>query len=137
MVLPVGAQDLPAPDAAPVQIIDLSGLGQGARDAALSLTRGADTLCWLALPTGLHVQAQDALMAPLDGLGHALVLTRADLCPPTLEDRALPRRFGLPIAVVSAGTGLMDALGLPDTPFATPPHPDRKDNQHVAARLSR
>jgi hypothetical protein len=134
---PVGAGHLPEPDPTHAQIIDLSGLGNAARDAAMALGRAADSQCWLVLPTGLHVQAQDALMAPYDGLACALVLTRADLCPPTLEDRALPRRFGLPIAMLATGTSLLDTLCVPDTPFATPTTPDRKDIQHAAARLSR
>ncbi|MGY6697218.1 MAG: hypothetical protein ACXIUW_14505 [Roseinatronobacter sp.] len=119
-------------------IIDLSGLGAHAGSALVALDRVVpDLTAWLVLPTGLHVQAQDALVPKLRPHVHALALTRADLCPLTLEDRALPQRFGLPIAVVCTGTGLMDSLQAPTSPTVTNIIHQNKDVPHVAAHISR
>ncbi len=119
------------------QIIDLSGLGPLGRDCAGPLLQQAGAECWLVLPTGLHVQAQDRIVPPFKPIAQALVLTRADICPLTLEDRALPQRFGLPIALLSQGGGLLDALCTP--PQAASPDlaraPEQKEVKHVAARL--
>ncbi len=127
---------LAVPAAGQAQIIDLSGLGSRAEAAARGLLAVPGAACWLVLPTGLHLQAQDRIMPRLQPLADAIVLSRTDICPPTLEDRALPQRFGLPIAMLSGGSGLMDALRVPDERFAEPTTRGKKDVMHVAARLS-
>jgi hypothetical protein len=127
------------PERAGPQIIDLSGLGSLGRDCAGPLAQQAGAECWLVLPTGLHLQAQDRIVPHYQPNAQALVLTRADICPLTLEDRALPQRFGLPIALISQGGGLLDTLCAPPTPPAPSPNlasaPEQKEVKHVAARL--
>ncbi|MCC5964956.1 MAG: hypothetical protein JJU24_02355 [Natronohydrobacter sp.] len=118
------------------QIVDLSGLGQDGPFHVAPLLGGASTACWLVLPTGLHRQAQDTILAVYRPLCSALALTRADLCPLTLEDRALPYRFGLPIALVAQGVGLLDACRMQNPTRPMSAQYKQKDNPHVAARLS-
>ncbi len=127
---------LRTPDPGQVQIVDLSGMGARGLEAARGLLTLPGAVCWLALPTGLHLQMQERLAPRFLPLAHAIVLTRADLCPPTLEDRALPQRFGLPIALLSQGTGLPDALHAPETRYAQPIPLKHKDALHAAAHLS-
>lgn len=138
-IWPDASPALPDPLAHPGRrIIDLSGLGANGIAACVALGRVIpDLVVWLVLPTGLHVQAQDAIMPKLRPHVHALALTRTDLCPLTLEDRSLPQRFGLPIAVVCAGTGLMDSLQAPTSPTVTTIIHQNKDVPHVAAHISR
>jgi hypothetical protein len=128
---------LASPDPALPQIIDLSALGAAAQASLAPLLAANGATGWLVLPTGLHVQAQDRIIPPLRPYLQAIALTRADICPLTLEDRALPQRFGLPIAVVGQGTGILDSLRVPDASIAQPIPLDQKDTSHVAARLSR
>lgn len=128
---------LPAPNSTQPQIIDLSGAGATGQPLLAPLLAAQGAICWLVLPTGLHVQAQDRIVPPLCPSAQAIALTRTDICPLTLEDRALPQRFGLPIALLSQGGGLLDALRAPDGSIAQPIPLDKKDVSHVAARLSR
>jgi len=120
---PAPCLEQPAP-AAP-QIVDLSGLGASAPVLAKPLLGLAGARCWLVLPTGLHVQAQDMVVPRFASLAHAIALTRADICPLTLEDRALPQRFGLPLALVTQGTGLLAPLGAPEPAIAVAATPDQ------------
>jgi hypothetical protein len=126
-------------EASGLQIIDLSGLGPRGREYAGLLSQQPGAECWLVLPTGLHLQAQDRIIPHLQTVAHALVLTRADICPLTLEDRALPQRFGLPIAMISQGSGLLETLSAPTPASVSAPTlasaPDEKEVKHVAARL--
>lgn len=128
---------LPKPDRAKPQIIDMSGLGAAGPAQLAPLLAAKGAVCWLVLPTGLHVLAQDRVVPPLRPHAQAIALTRQDICPLTLEDRALPQRFGLPIAVVGQGTGLLDALRVPEGAISQPVPMENKDISHVAARLSR
>jgi hypothetical protein len=128
---------LPQPDRAQPQIIDLSGLGAAGQAQLAPLLAAKGAACWLVLPTGLHVLAQDRIVPALRRYAAAIALTRADICPLTLEDRALPQRFGLPIALMSQGTGLLDSLRLPEGTLSQPIPMDKKDISHDAARLSR
>ena len=124
------------PDNEDPQIIDLSGMGGKAANMAKPLLDRQGSVCWLVIPTGLHLLAQDRLFAELRGLANAIALTRADLCPPTLEDRSLPQRFGLPIAILSHGTGLMEALRAPETLISKDATRYQKEVPHVTARVS-
>lgn len=127
---------LAAPQNHDVQIVDLSGLrGRGSR-VVRSLLSMSGAACWLVLPTGLHLQAQDRIVPVFRDIATAIALTRQDICPLTLEDRALPQRFGLPIAMVSQGLGLLEALRMPDHHIAESATLDQKDALHAAARLS-
>lgn len=118
------------------QIVDLSGLGQDGPIHVAPLLGGPSTACWLVLPTGLHIQAQDAILQVYRPNCDALALTRADLCPLTLEDRALPYRFGLPIALIAQGAGLLDACRVHNPTRPMTAQYKQEDNPHVAARLS-
>lgn len=119
------------------QIVDMSGLGKGGISQVGRLLRTSGAVCWLVLPTGLHLQAQEAILPGYRQICSALALTRADLCPLTLEDRALPQRFGLPIALVAQGTGLLDACQAQTLAQTMAAPYEQKDIPHVAARLSR
>lgn len=118
------------------QIVDLSGLGQDGPFHVAPLLDEPSAACWLVLPTGLHIQAQDAILQIYRPICSALALTRADLCPLTLEDRALPYRFGLPIALVAQGAGLLDACRVQNPTRPMSAQYKQEDNPHVAARLS-
>lgn len=131
------ADDLPEPEAGCPQIIDLSGLAQQGPEVAPALLGAPGAECWLVLPTALHAKAHELVVPTFRQFVSAVALTRADLCPPTADDHDLPQRFGLPIAVVSQGSGLLDALRPPDTAATAITTPDRKDVPHVATRLSR
>lgn len=129
---------LPDPRPDEGQIVDLSGLpGTGPDDLRLAAAI-ADAQVWLVLPTGLHPSWQDRLCETWAGTADAIALTRADLCPPTDDDLALPARHGLPLALVAAGTGVLDALSAPPRP-AAPANPSDQSTEfrpNAAPRLS-
>lgn len=117
---------LPAPAPDEVQIIDLSDLDAGAQqpDALAPLAELPGTALWLVIPTGLHPDWHDRLSATWAGRASMIVLTRADLCPPTADDMSLPEQSGLPLGLIAAGTGLLDALSPAMTAPAPEPEPD-------------
>lgn len=117
---------LPAPAPDEVQIIDLSDLDAAAQqpDALAFLAELPGTALWLVIPTGLHPDWHDRLSATWAGRASMIVLTRADLCPPTADDMALPEQSGLPLGLIAAGTGLLDALSPALTAPAPAPAPE-------------
>lgn len=110
----------PAPDE--VQIIDLSDLDAAAQQpqALAPLAELSGTVFWLVIPTGLHLDWHDRLSSTWAERAAMIVLTRADLCPPTADDLALPERSGLPLGLIAAGTGLLDALSPAMAPAPEP-----------------
>lgn len=105
---------LPAPGE--TQIIDLSDLPAFPAEALPQLVACPGAALWLVLPAGLHPQAHDTLCPPFRGRATCIVLTRTDICPPTVDDLALGARHGIPIGLFAGSPGLLDALSpaLPD-----------------------
>ncbi|MCD1625087.1 MAG: hypothetical protein ACU0B7_08720 [Paracoccaceae bacterium] len=116
---PVWADGLPETlsptDARETQIIDLSDMPQPDSTALARLAQLPDTAVWLVLPTGLHPVMQDRICAPMAGIARLIVLTRTDILPPTADDMTLAARFGLQVALLSGGSGLLDSLHPADT----------------------
>lgn len=110
------AGPLPAPATDQTQILDLSDLPPQDPDALAPLAAHPDAAIWLVLPTGLHPAYQDRLCRDWADKAALIALTRADLCPPTADDLGLNLRFGLPVALIAQGTGLLDTLSLPPGP---------------------
>jgi len=116
---PVWADGLPetmAPtDQRETQIIELSDMPQPDPAALARLARLPDTAVWLVLPTGLHPAMQDRICTAMADIARLIVLTRTDILPPTADDMTLAERFGLQVALLSGGTGLLDSLHPADT----------------------
>lgn len=109
----IGTLPAPAPDQ--TQILDLSDLPPQDPGALAPLAAHPDAAIWLVLPTGLHPEYQARLCRDWADRATLIALTRADLCPPTADDLTLGARFGLPVALIAQGTGLLDALSRPET----------------------
>nr|WP_162623745.1 hypothetical protein [Paracoccus saliphilus] len=112
----IGALPAPAPDQ--TQILDLSDLPPQDAGMLAPLAAHPDAAIWLVLPTGLHRDYQDRLCRDWADGATLIALTRADLCPPTADDLNLDARFGLPVALIAQGRGLLDALSRPAMPEA-------------------
>jgi hypothetical protein len=110
---------LPPPDPETLEIIDLSDMPLISADP-LILWRDLDqTQIWLVVPTGLHPDCHARICPALAGIVRLIVLTRADLCPPTADDLALQATYGITPALIAEGTGLVDVL----CPLPPPPPP--------------
>jgi hypothetical protein len=123
---PVWADGLPVrlalPDPEGLEILDLSDMTPPAPEGLGPLAKLSDSQIWLVLPTGLHPALQARICPPWAGVARLIVLTRADLCPPTPEDHALHESFGIAPALLSEGAGLLDRLRLLEPlPPAAPP----------------
>lgn len=117
---PVWTSDIPAslplPDKDRLEILDLSDVGWPDTSVLKNWAALPETQIWLVLPTGLHEQLHQRLCTGMSEIIRMIVLTRADLCPPTPDDQALNQRFGVPVGLVASGTGLLDTLAQPAWP---------------------
>lgn len=107
------AQMPPLPDPDILELVDLSALPLPDPAQLRRLAALPDTQIWLVLPTGLHPQLQEQFCPQWQGIARLIVLTRADICPPTADDLNLAGRFGLPVGLWAGGSGLLDSLHLP------------------------
>jgi hypothetical protein len=111
---------LPPPDPDRLEIIDLSDMPLTSADPLAAWRDLHQTQIWLVLPTGLHPDCHARFCPALHGIVRLIVLTRADLCPPTADDLALGATHGIAPALIAEGTGLMDALSPLPLPMPVP-----------------
>lgn len=111
---------LPPPDPDRLEIIDLSDMPLTSADPLAAWRDLDQTQIWLVLPTGLHPDCHARICPALQGIVRLIVLTRADLCPPTADDLSLGATHGITPALIAEGTGLMDALSPLPLPLPMP-----------------
>ena len=147
---PIWSDGLPArlapADPGGLEILDLSDMPAAAPDLLGPLATLSDSQVWLVLPTGLHPALLARLGPPWAGIARLIVLTRADLCPPTPEDLGLAQSTGIAPALLADGAGLLDVLhpltpASPHDPAAapaalTPDAPHDKEADDAATHLS-
>ena len=147
---PIWSDGLPArlapADPGGLEILDLSDMPAAAPDRLGPLATLSDSQVWLVLPTGLHPALLARLGPPWAGIARLIVLTRADLCPPTPEDLGLAQSTGIAPALLADGAGLLDVLhpltpASPHDPAAapaalTPDAPHDKEADDAATHLS-
>lgn len=132
---PLWASGLPgllhAPNPDVTQIIDLSDLPSLDPGTLANLAAVSGAEIWLVLPTGLRADRFEALCAAHSGIARLTVLTQTDLCPPDATEFDIAEHYALPVALLSGGTGLLDALIPPPLPSSL-----MQETSHVATHVS-